>query len=77
MPLEKVKNKRLLGLFLAGVALFNYPLLSLFNVEMIVLGVPFLYLYLYAVWILLILLVVAATKFRLTPPPEETPEKEG
>jgi len=48
------KGPRLIGLFLLGCLLFNYPLLALFNVPGRVLGVPILYAYLFAAWALLI-----------------------
>ena len=48
------KGPRLIGLFLLGCLLFNYPLLELFNVHGRVLGVPVLYAYLFAAWALLI-----------------------
>lgn len=51
------KGQRLVGLFLLGCLLFNYPLLVLFNVRATVFGVPLLYAYLFAAWALLIALV--------------------
>ena len=48
------KGPRLVGLFLLGCLLFNYPLLVLFNVQGRVFGVPVLYAYLFAAWALLI-----------------------
>ena len=48
------KGPRLVGLFLLGCLLFNYPLLALFNVQGRVFGVPVLYAYLFAAWALLI-----------------------
>jgi hypothetical protein len=53
------KAQRLIGLFLLGCLLFNFPLLSLFNVGRTVLGVPLLYAYLFAAWLLVIALVAA------------------
>ena len=48
---------RLVGLFLLGCLLFNYPMLALFNVRASVFGIPLLYAYLFAAWALLIALV--------------------
>jgi hypothetical protein len=53
------KAQRLIGLFLLGCLLFNFPLLSLFNVRSTVFGVPLLYAYLFAAWLLVIVLVAA------------------
>ena len=51
------KSERLVGLFLLGCLLFNFPLLALFNVRGTVLGVPVVYAYLFGAWTLLIALV--------------------
>ena len=51
------KGERLVGLFLLGCLLFNFPLLALFNVRGTVLGVPVVYAYLFGAWTLLIALV--------------------
>jgi hypothetical protein len=51
------KGERLVGLFLLGCLLFNFPLLALFNVRATVFGVPMLYAYLFVAWGLLIALV--------------------
>jgi hypothetical protein len=51
------KGARLVGLFLLGCLLFNYPLLAVANVSATFLGVPVLYAYLFAAWGLLIGLV--------------------
>ena len=53
------KGERLVGLFLLGCLLFNFPLLALFNVQARVFGIPLLYAYLFAAWGLLIALVAA------------------
>jgi hypothetical protein len=56
------KKKRLVGLFLLGCILFNYPLLSLFNLETMILGIPLLFFYIFTAWALLILLAAIATR---------------
>ncbi|MFO1397082.1 MAG: hypothetical protein U1F48_08470 [Burkholderiales bacterium] len=48
---------RLVALFALGLALFNYPLLALFDVAATVLGVPVLYAYIFGAWALLIALL--------------------
>ena len=49
---------RLVGVFLLGCLLFNYPLLALFNARVTVAGIPLLYAYLFTAWALLIALAV-------------------
>jgi uncharacterized membrane protein len=50
------KSWRLIGIFLLAAVLLNFPILGIFRVEMQVLGVPALYGYLLAVWLLLIVM---------------------
>ncbi len=64
MTRDSKKNKRLVALFLLGCALLNYPILSLVNLETLVLGLPLLYVYIFGVWSLLIALTALATFFR-------------
>ena len=47
-------GQRLAAVFLLGCALFNYPLLSLFNKPEKILDVPLLYFYIFGAWALLI-----------------------
>lgn len=49
-----VRRQRLVGLFLLGCLLFNYPLLYLFNSNSQIFGIPLLYAYIFAAWALLI-----------------------
>ena len=57
MTRDAYKNRRLASLFLLGCLLFNYPLLSIFDLPKVVLGIPLLYLYILCTWALLIFLV--------------------
>ncbi len=54
-------NKRLVALFLLGCFLLNYPILSLVNLEVLILGLPLLYIYIFGVWCLLISLTALVT----------------
>ena len=58
------KGQRLIALFVLGCLLFNYPILSLFNVPAEVFGVPVLYAYIFAAWTLLIALMAFAAESR-------------
>jgi hypothetical protein len=55
---------RLVLLAVLAFALFNYPLLSLFDVDAIVLGVPLVWLYIFVSWGVLIVLVGVTTRER-------------
>jgi len=48
------RGQQLVGVFLLGMLLFNYPLLALFNRVASIFGVPLLYAYLFASWALVI-----------------------
>lgn len=58
MVKRPVRRATQLGcLFLLGCLLFNFPLLAIFNVPARIFGLPVLYLYVFAAWLLLILLL--------------------
>ena len=50
----EVKAQRLVALCMLGLLMFNYPMLALFNVPATVIGIPVLYVYIFAAWSLLI-----------------------
>ena len=58
------KGQRLIALFIFGCLLFNYPVLSLFNVAAQVAGVPVLYAYIFAAWALLVVLMAVVVEAR-------------
>ena len=64
MQQSEAKGQRLIALFILGCVLFNYPVLSLFNVPADALGVPVLYAYIFAAWLLLIALMAFAAESR-------------
>lgn len=51
---ERLRNQRLVALFAAGWALLNFPLLTLWDRPVMVLGIPLLPLALFGGWALLI-----------------------
>lgn len=65
---DPMKSGRLVAMFLVGLLLFNYPILSLFNVDRTVMGIPLLFLYIFLVWFLLIGLIAVITDTRKPPP---------
>jgi hypothetical protein len=52
--LERLRSQRLLALFCAGLGLFNFPLLALWDRELTVFGLPLFPAALFALWALLI-----------------------
>lgn len=58
------KGQRLIALFILGCVLFNYPVLSLFNVASEVFGVPVLYAYIFVAWALLVTLMALTVEER-------------
>jgi len=57
MHRSEIEQQWLVATFLLGAVLFNYPILSLFNVSVSVLGIPMLYLFIFAAWAFIICLV--------------------
>jgi len=54
MPDEIRRRDRLIGLFLLALVLLNPPLLMLFGGGDTVFGLPLLYVYIFAAWLLII-----------------------
>jgi hypothetical protein len=50
-------GQRLVALFLLGWVLVNYPILSVFDVDRVWLGIPAIYLYVFGVWAAVIALM--------------------
>ncbi|MDK9725170.1 MAG: hypothetical protein OEL88_09775 [Sterolibacteriaceae bacterium MAG5] len=61
---SRLTAQRLAALFLLGCALFNYPLLALFNRAAEIFGIPLLYAFLFGSWLVLILLMALAIERR-------------
>lgn len=56
MRKQGVRAQQVVGVFLLGVLLFNFPLLAVFNVRAAVFGIPILYVYLFLAWLTVIVL---------------------
>jgi hypothetical protein len=67
MTPDRLKNRRLAGVFLLGWVLFNYPFFSLFSRPLALLGVPLLYAYVFGAWALVISLIMLSTRFSRGP----------
>ena len=53
---------RYIGLFLFGCFLFCYPVLTIFNLEEDLFGIPVLFFYMFTAWSLLIVFIVLCGK---------------
>lgn len=51
------KSQRFVALCILGILLFNFPILTLFNVPGTLFGVPILYAYIFIAWAALITLM--------------------
>jgi len=70
-------NKRLVALFLLGCVLLNFPILSLVNLEILIFGLPLLYVYIFGVWCLLISLTALVTLFHSRERADDSGDKGG
>jgi len=61
---DEAKGQRLMALFILGCVLFNYPVLSLFNLSADAFGVPLLYAFIFAAWAVLVALMAFAVESR-------------
>lgn len=61
---EEDRAGRLVALAVAAFVLFDYPLLALFDVEVLLLGVPLVWLYVFAVWAALVVAVALTVRGR-------------
>jgi len=62
MDSKNRKSMQLVGVFFLGCVLFNYPILKLFNIDALVMGLPLFYIYLFAGWAVLIILILLITE---------------
>ncbi len=57
-----MRSQRLVALFFLGCVLFGYPLLELFDHGGDIFGIPLLFAYIFAAWVVLIVLIVAVVE---------------
>lgn len=62
MDSKNRKSMQLVGAFFLGCVLFNYPILTLFNIDAFVMGLPMLYICLFTGWAVLIVLILLITE---------------
>ena len=66
-------GQRLVALFLLGWVLVNYPILSVFDVDRVWLGIPAIYLYVFGVWAAVIALMAVERFWFAQEPPTAAP----
>jgi hypothetical protein len=64
MPDIRSKSGRFIGLFLLGCFLFSYPVLTLFNREDRLFGIPLFFFYLFFAWAILIIFTIACGRIK-------------
>lgn len=69
-----IKSKRLATLCILGWVLFNYPILSLFNREVLFCGIPLLYVFLFLGWGGLVFFMACVTMARPGSSPSDSGE---
>lgn len=65
---ERLRGERSVCLFAVALLALNFPILSIFDQDAVLFGVPALYAYLFALWALLIILAFASLWQRQTGP---------
>ena len=76
IPKPQRRVERVISLLVAGIALLNYPIMSMFSKSGLVFGFPVLYFYLFLVWGLIIGAMALILHDRPQKPSSSTAEKE-
>ncbi|MHB8883149.1 MAG: hypothetical protein ACYC69_16780 [Thermodesulfovibrionales bacterium] len=75
IPEPERREERLAALMLGGLALLNFPLLSIFSVGGFVFGIPVFYFYLFSAWALIAGLTAFVLRSRPAGPPSARDRK--
>jgi uncharacterized membrane protein len=70
MTPDSRKTRKLVGVFILGWVLLNYPILSLFNLPATIAGIPLLYAFVFAAWAAIVVLIGLITLYGR--PPHDT-----
>ncbi len=71
---DTLTGDRLIALFLLGTLAISPPLLAVFRVEALVFGIPVLFLYLFAAWAALVVLLALVIETRRRDAPDPAAE---
>jgi hypothetical protein len=55
--MQQDRYYKIIGVFLLFIALFNFPILGLFNKPSRLFGIPLLFVYIFAAWALLVFIL--------------------
>jgi hypothetical protein len=61
---DRLRTARLVAVGLLALALFNFPLLAVFDTNTLVAGVPVMWAYLFGAWLLVIVLLAWIARSR-------------
>ncbi|CAH0995524.1 hypothetical protein EMA8858_01647 [Emticicia aquatica] len=68
-----MKQQKAIAITIFLICLLNFPILSLFNKAIFVLGIPLVYVYIFSVWIIgiIIIALIAESKNEVNTPENE------
>jgi hypothetical protein len=68
-----MKQQKAIAITIFLICLLNFPILSLFNKAIFVLGIPLVYIYIFSVWIIgiIIIALIAESKNEVNTPENE------
>ena len=58
------RTQKLVGIFLLSLFLFNFPIIHIFGKNVMIWGIPLLYFYTFAVWLIIIITIIWVVEFR-------------
>ena len=64
MDSKNRKSMQMVGVFFLGCVLFNYPIMTLFNIDAFIMELPLFYVCLFTGWAIIILLILLITEAR-------------
>lgn len=58
------RTQKLVGIFLLSLSLFNFPIIHIFGKNVMIWGIPLLFFYTFAVWLIIIITIIWVVEFR-------------
>ncbi len=74
MKRKGFKSDGLIGIFFLACGLFSYPILTVFNIQTTLFGLPLLFMYIFAVWFAIIVLIYSFTRSQARTKVSESPD---